>query len=217
MPESREETADRIRAVAELLGLSAEQLIIAAANGGAAAAVQEIDEPEIKPPPIVYPNIKFPRYKFREFPKLVYRGYIRDVEEPILKLVPNGQGGVNQVNAIRIIPDQFVMETKEVGSKSEEAMLDASWHLTLAGAKEAAKLAKDGVRPIVEKIVEPDDEDDGVMAMAETAPQTAERTAEHDRLLVEAKGLNIAADRRWGVDKLKRAIKRAQRAVKAAA
>lgn len=202
MAEPREDAAERIRAVAELLGLSPEQLIIAAVNGGASAAVQEAEEPEQRPPPIVYPNIKFPRYKFREYPKLVYRGYIRDVEEPILKLVPNGQGGVNQVNAIRIIPDQFVMETREVKSKAEEATLSAGWYFSLSEAKDAAKHAKNGTRPIVEKIVEEPDED-GVDNVMSDVPLD-DRKAERARLVAEMQRRGLPVGERMNIPTLRK-------------
>lgn len=159
MSETREQTADRIRAVADLLGLSPEQLVVAAANAGNAIEALEPEEAEQKPPPIVYPNVKYKKYVFREFPKILYRGYIRDVEEPIIKMVPQDNGSVKQVNAIRVLPDQFVTETMLVKNRIEETTRPPGWYLTLGDAREAAEKAKLKMRPIVERIV-PDKEDD---------------------------------------------------------
>lgn len=159
MSETREQTAERIRAVADLLGLSPEQLVVAAANAGNAIEALEPEEEEQKPPPIVYPNVKYKKYKFQEFPKILYRGYIRDVEEPIIKMIPQDNGSVKQVNAIRVLPDQFVTETMTVKNRIEEMSRPAGWYLTLGEAREAAEKAKLKTRPIVERIV-PDKEED---------------------------------------------------------
>lgn len=182
MSETRQETADRIRSVAELLGLTPEQLVVAATNAGNAIEALEPEAEDQKPPPIVYPNVRFPKYKFREFPKILYRGYIRDVEEPIIKMIPDENGGVKQVNAIRVLPDQFVTETMTVKSKIEEMARPAGWYLTLGEAKEAAIKAKKHTRPIVERIVETpaksEDEDEDA-GPANPKPRARSRRRRH--------------------------------------
>lgn len=160
MSESKEQTADRIRAVADLLGLSPEQLVVAAANAGNAIEALEPEEEDQKPPPIVYPNVKYKKYKFQEFPKILYRGYIRDVEEPIIKMVPQDNGSVKQVNAIRVLPDQFVTETMLVKNRIEEMSRPAGWYLTLGEARSAAEAVKSRSRPIVERVVPDKDEEE---------------------------------------------------------
>lgn len=159
MSETREQTAERIRSVADLLGLTPEQLVVAASNAGNAIEALEPEEEDQKPPPIVYPNVKFKKYVFREFPKILYRGYIRDVEEPIIKMVPQEGGGIKQVNAVRVLPDQFVTETMTVKNRIEEMGRPKGWFLTLTEAREAAEAIKAKTRPIVERIV-PDKEDE---------------------------------------------------------
>jgi hypothetical protein len=145
---------EQLDKLAALVGLSREDFITLAmkASGTMNNLREEAEEAE-KPPPIVYPNVKFPRYKFREYPKLLYKGYIRDIEEPVIKLVPRSDGhGVEQVPFIRVIPDQFVQETQEVGNNAEEAMrVAAGWFMTRGDAIEAAKAAKAGQRPIIER------------------------------------------------------------------
>jgi len=197
MSTDREDQANRIRSVAELLGLSPEALIVAAANAGNAVAAVADEAEDLKPPPIVYPNVKFPRYKFREYPKIVYRGYIRDVEEPIVKFIQGDNGAMKQVNAVRVLPDQFVQETREVNSKAEEATLPRGWYLSREDAIAAAKAAKAGSRPVVERIVE-DDED---------APSPmAEAHDERDALRAEAAERGIQVDKRWGAKRIRKEL-----------
>lgn len=152
--ETREDTVARIQSVAELLGMTPEQLVAAAATAQNSIELLEPDEDDQKPPPIVYPNLKYPRYKFREYPKILYRGYIRDIEEPLIKFVSDGNGGMKQINAVRVIPDQFVMETMTVNNKLEEMARPKGWFLTLEEAKKVAADAKAATRPILERIVE---------------------------------------------------------------
>jgi hypothetical protein len=149
---SREEQRAKIEAVAELLGMSPEQLVALAA-GGAQAKVQELEEPIEQPPAIVYPNVKFPRYKFREYPKCVYgNARFEDVEESVTKIVPRPEGGgADQRTFIRVIPDQFRYDTREVANAAEEANLADGWFLTLPEAKAAAQATKAASRPIVER------------------------------------------------------------------
>lgn len=148
----REDHIERINAVAEMLGLTPAALLAAAQNAGSLNVEAEDDGGvALPPPPIVYPNVKFKPYKFREYPKLAYRGYVRDVEETVTKLMPREGGGVDQKTFIRVIPDQFVMETRELKNKAEENTLSADWFLTLVEAKEAAQAAKANQRPIVER------------------------------------------------------------------
>jgi hypothetical protein len=148
---SREEQRERLNQVAELLGMSPQELVALAA-GGAQAKVAELEEPVETPPAIVYPNVKFPRYKFREYPKCVYgNARIEDIEETVTKLIPRDGGGVDQKVFIRVIPDQFRYDTREVASAAEEANLPDGWFLTLPEAKEAARAAKATARPIVER------------------------------------------------------------------
>lgn len=145
---TKEETVERINAVAEMLGITPEQLLAAAMNAGPEKAVlQEQDKIE-QPAAIVYPKVAFPPYKYREYPKLLYKGIIRDVEEPYTKINPDG----SHTNFVRVIPDQFVQETKEVANKAEEALsLVSGWYLTRGEAIEVAKAVKAAARPIIEK------------------------------------------------------------------
>lgn len=181
---SREEQRERITQVAELLGMSPEQLVAMAA-GGAQQKIAELEEQAETPPPIVYPNIKFPRYKFREYPKCIYgNARIQDIEETVTKIVPRDGGGFDQQTVIRVVPDQFRYDTSEVANAVEELNLGPGWFLSLAEARAAALAAKATARPIVERpargrprkqpvaTLPPDDggDDDGdANPMAETA------------------------------------------------
>lgn len=144
---------EKLDQLAALVGLSREEFVkLAAKAGGTMDAIAEEAERVELPPPIVYPNVKFPRYKFREYPKLVYRGAIQDVEEAITKLVPGDNGGFVQKPFIRSIPDQFVQTTKEVANATDEALALASgWFHTRGEAIDAARAAKATQRPIIEK------------------------------------------------------------------
>lgn len=176
----REDHIGRVNAVAEMLGLSPEQLLAAALNAGAVNAVKELDEEATQaPPPIIYPNVKFAKYKFREYPKMVYgNGRFEDIEETITKIIPREGGGVDQRTFVRVIPDQFRYDTRLLQSKVEENTLAAGWYFTLGEAKEAARVAKANSRPIVERPVrgrprkaaaERDDEGEDANPMAEHA------------------------------------------------
>ena len=145
---------EQLDKLAVLVGLSREEFVaLAMKASGTMNGIREEAEREEQPPPIVYPNIKFAKYKFREYPKALYRGYIRDIEETVTKLVPRPDGGgVDQRTFIRVIPDQFVQELKEVASNAEETIALASgWFLTRGEAIAAAQAAKAMQRPIVER------------------------------------------------------------------
>ncbi len=144
---------EKLDQLAALVGLSREEFIqLAMKAGGAMDGVREEAEKLESPPPIVYPNVRFAPYKYREYPKALYRGYIRDIEETVTKLIPREGGGVDQQVFIRVIPDQFVQELREVGSKAEElTALASGWYLTRGEAIERAQIAKLNTRSIVER------------------------------------------------------------------
>jgi len=134
------EKAAKIRELAAALDIPIEKLLLAAGDMVPANAPVILDDEIIgqEPPHIVYPNIKFPRYVYREYPKLYYRGAVRDVEEPFI-LVKDGQ----QINAVRIVRDQFICENLEVKNKNEETMNTSGWFSTYVEARQDALAKRD--------------------------------------------------------------------------
>lgn len=138
---SKEEQIKRISEFAELMGLSPEALLATMAQG--AAGVQRAAAPAMRrgprPAPIVYPNIEYPPYGDAngnpiEYPKMLYQGMVKDVEEPFVKII-DGQ----QVNAIKVLRDQFVPQFLEVEDQLQEAVaLREGWLPTYVDAKKAA-------------------------------------------------------------------------------
>jgi hypothetical protein len=150
-----------LQAVADMLNISIEALL--ATQAGALNRIEsEAEEAEnvLPPPPIVYPNIKYKKYVYREYPKLFYRGYIQDVEQTETRIVRDENGGISNKIVVRVIPDQFVCEYREVKNRVEEMSLDndnrklalgKQWLNTHAGARDAAIEAKKHQKPIVER------------------------------------------------------------------
>jgi hypothetical protein len=161
MSNSRQEQIDHITAVADMLGITVEQLLAtqAAAVDRVAAETEEVEN-SLPPPPIVYPNVKFKRYVFREYDKICYRGVIRDIEEPVTKYVPQDGGGVKTMVSIRVIPDQFICEERilknrveemGLGNENKKLSIGRQWVLSREEAIENAKQAKANERPLVER------------------------------------------------------------------
>lgn len=133
--------ARKLREAAEILGVSVEKLVLGAHD--AISAMQEEQEEAdnfVRPAPVVYPNIRFRPYKFQEYPKAMYRGQIRDLEEPYA-IVENGK----VVPAVRTIRDKFTYDHQNVRNAVEERVaLGGGWFLTLDEAKEAALARQKG-------------------------------------------------------------------------
>jgi hypothetical protein len=158
---TKQERIERINDVADILGITVEQLLATQAQAIDRVA-EEAEEAEnnLPPPPIVYPNVKFRRCQFREYPKICYRGVIRDIEEPVTKYVPQEGGGVKTMVSIRVIPDQFMSEERilknrveEMGLANENKQLGIGrqWVLSREEAIENAKQAKANERPLIER------------------------------------------------------------------
>lgn len=134
MSESQEDKIARIREVAEMLGLSPEQLVLAAAGAGSNVQTLQPTPRRSRPAPIVYPNLEFPEYEYREYPRLLYRAVVRDVEEPFIKVI-DGQ----QINGVRVLRDQVVYSYLEVQNKAElVGQLALGWFMTQPEAKAKA-------------------------------------------------------------------------------
>jgi hypothetical protein len=183
---TREEQIEKLTQAAEIMGISVEQLF--ATQLTALDRVEEEGakiEDSLPPPPIVYPNLKFKPYRFREYDKIVYRGRITDIEQPVTKYVQRADGsGTDTIQAIRVIPDQFVEETRIVKSRGEEMALikentrlplGKRWMFTRDEAIEEAKKAKGSERPIVER--------DLTAAERKAARKAAEQQAEEEAAL----------------------------------
>ena len=158
---TRQEQIDNITAVADHFGISVEQLFATQA-AAVDRVVQEGEEVEnsLPPPPIVYPNVKFKRYQFREYPKICYRGIIRDIEQTVTKYVQQEDGTGKPMISIRVIPDQFIEENRTLKNRVEEMGLanenkklgiGRQWVLSREDAIENAKQAKALERPLVER------------------------------------------------------------------
>lgn len=190
MSNTNDDKIAHLTAVAEMLGISVEALLAtqAAALGRVDAEADEVEN-TLPPPPIVYPNIKFKPYKFREYPKLAYRGYVQDVEQPETRVVRNGDGTAAERVVIRVIPDQFVSETRELKNRVEEMSLDNDnkklpvgrrWLLTYVDARDAAFEAKKNQRPIVER--------EATAAELKAAKRQAEAEAAQETVPARRKG-----------------------------
>lgn len=178
----RDEKMVHLQAVAEMLGISMEALLATqmTALNRIEEEAEEVDS--LPPPPIVYPNIKFRKYVFREYPKLAYRGYVQDVERPETRVRRNDDGTIKESVVIKVIPDQFVCETRELKNRIEELAMQSEskklplgkqWVLTHQEARDNAIEAKKSARPIVEREPTPAER----KAVREAAEREAEEAA----------------------------------------
>jgi len=150
-----------LQAVADMLNISIEALLATQAHAlNRIESEAEEAENVLPPPPIVYPNMKYKKYVYREYPKLFYRGYIQDIEQTETRIVRDENGGISNKIVVRVIPDQFVCEYREVKNRVEEMSLDndnrklalgKQWLNTHAGARDAAIEAKKHQKPITER------------------------------------------------------------------
>lgn len=199
----RDEKMIHLQAVADMLGISMEALLATqmTAINRIEEEAEEVDS--LPPPPIVYPNVKFKKYVFREYPKLAYRGYIQDIERAETRITRNDDGTTTEKTIIRVIPDQFVVETRELKNRVEELAMGSEnkrfplgkvWVLTHQEARDNAMEAKKNARPIVER--------EATAAERKAAREAADREAE------EAATIRAASTR----DKIEHSRKRGKAA-----
>lgn len=150
-----------LNAVAAMLGITPEQMLKTQADAlNRVEAEAEEAENTLPLPPIVYPNVKFKPYKFRPYPKAAYRGYVQDVEQAEQRVTRNADGTTTERMVIRVLPDQYVPEQRDLKNQIEEMALEnenkklpvgRKWLLKYTDAREAAFEAKKNQRPIVER------------------------------------------------------------------